>query len=68
MSNDVMPFVNGVARWVFFLQMRNAPAVIIYCLFLVTSNRLLEDCSEQQVADASSRDAARSLSLVFRRN
>lgn len=46
MSNDAMPFVNGVARWVFFLQMRNALAVIIYRLFLVASNHLLEDCSE----------------------
>lgn len=41
MSNDAMPFVNGVARWVFFLQMRNALAVIIYSLFVVTCNHLL---------------------------
>lgn len=41
MSNDVMPFVNGVAQRVFFLQMRNALAVIIYCLFVVTYNHLL---------------------------
>lgn len=27
-----MLFVNGVVRWVFFLQMRDALAVIIYCL------------------------------------
>lgn len=40
MSNGVMPFVNGVVRWVFFLQMRNALAVIIYCLLVVTRNHL----------------------------
>lgn len=34
MSNDVMPFVNGAARWVFSLQMRDAQAVVIYCLFV----------------------------------
>lgn len=54
MSNGVTPFVNGVVRWVFFLQMRNALAVIIYCLLVVTRNHLPLYCSGQQVAGASS--------------
>lgn len=56
MSNDVMPFVNGVVQWVFFLQMRGCPC----CYYL-----LFVRC---QVAGASPLDVPRSPRAALKLN